>query len=1521
MEASVLRLYCFCPALTAATGCTRDTGDPDGTVVNSCAARITKRDLYIRVRIGSEYADVLAVKLTAPTLASLAEAARKKDSSLLLPTVVRFNGAVLSDDDDLVDFLPDVNVRTSTLTALVVLSARKSGRPAVAHGPVDRLESNERVDVFLASRATPAVAHETVLAPHQVMLSYNWGVKTATGKYDMQELVKCIAAELKSINLSVWMDVDKMNGVIIDTMAGAVKNCQVFVPVVTTKYQESPNCKLEFDYAVALKKSIAPVYAVEDSELHGDGIHMVTLPHIQARLASIFSKCRESLDFRSHADWDSQMTVLKREILAKLNSSSHDAEQSAVVEQSDAATPPSVLRPTVPAALPTSVIASKQSPATIDLAVSPVAVPARVSQAPSVARGTAAASTQPSASLDHYLMHELEEWLNPVSFVSDMAAYASQYVPGTREWAVDAIGKQFAGDANVVWLNGAAGVGKSLVAYLTARSPPSGFTLLSAFFCKHYDEQKNNAKQLVCRLVYDLASLSPAACHQLHSLMQQDKDHCKRNPNALSILDKPIVAFSSLFLELLPLLDTSSGLQSLSDPVSAVSPQATATRYLIVIDALDECGTQGDPIRNELLSLLASLNTGFSIAAAKLPPFVKILTTGRPEADIWRVMESLRTDSLEPTAAANIRDIELFVQHEVAHFPYSLGPQTDKCCQLLTEYSEYVFVAARVLCSQVRTIVDSNHGVDRLDLVALVANLSASLDDQYARILDSNIKRNDIADLDVYMKFMYVLLAAKIPLDCANIAVLTDLMPAGVQLIISKLHSLLLISPDGKVTVLHKSVKDFLTSQARCTVPAFHVSLVKANVFVAQRCLAVLNDQLHHNIFGLPSVSEPVQPKKQELLSKLSPAVRYSCLHWATHLLDAANLNQHEIPHMLSTTEPVITDFCTNKLLQWLEVMTVEKQLSQLMESCANLVKLMESVSGLEAPIQKLKPHNFSHTKDLHQVPDATGALAAAKDVSYTLITAGASYLSLARELLTDVARLAARFHPALDFNPLHIYQSALTFTPQQTKLCQLYHSLAGGKVTASPDLTWGPLVSSMFGHSDPVTSVAFNHDGSLIASGSRDKTVRVWNPLSGALVSEMKGHSHHVNSVAFNHDGSLIASGSRDKTVRLWNPLSGTLVSELKGHSDYVNSVTFNHDGSLIASGSSDSTVRVWSPVSGDLVSEIKGHSDRVNSVAFNHDGSFVASGSNDCTVQVWNPLSGALVSKLKGHSHHVNSVAFNHDGSLIATGCADETVRVWNPLSGALVSELKGHSHHVNSVAFNGSLIASGSHDSTVRVWNPLSGALVSELKGHSGWVRSVAFNHDGSLIASGSYDKTVQIWNPLSGALFSQLKGHSDYVNSVAFNHDGALIASGSADKTVRVWNTLSGTLVSELKGHSGWVQSVAFNHDSALIASGSADKTIRLWNPLSGALVSVLEGYCGGSVKSLAFQEFQEPPADSALEPSLKFSDNSGWLGLGSASSKLLWVPLAPSLEYAFSHSAFACGFPDGKIVICVLQSPK
>ncbi|KAJ3200874.1 hypothetical protein HDU82_008533, partial [Entophlyctis luteolus] len=157
---------------------------------------------------------------------------------------------------------------------------------------------------------------------------------------------------------------------------------------------------------------------------------MVTSLLIQAQVGHIFAHCRTSLDFTSHTDWDNQIAVLKQEIFAKLTANTA-----------------SVTRATAP-------------PSTPNLPAS-------------------------SSDYYYYLKCQLKDWLSLVSFESDKAAYASQYVLCTCEWAVDAIGQQFEGNANVVWLNRAAGVGKSLMAYLAARSPPAGFTLLSAFFCKY----------------------------------------------------------------------------------------------------------------------------------------------------------------------------------------------------------------------------------------------------------------------------------------------------------------------------------------------------------------------------------------------------------------------------------------------------------------------------------------------------------------------------------------------------------------------------------------------------------------------------------------------------------------------------------------------------------------------------------------------------------------------------------------------------------------------------------------------------------------------------------------------------------------------------------------------------------------------------------------------------------------------------------------------------------------------------
>jgi WD40 repeat protein/subtilase family serine protease len=401
-----------------------------------------------------------------------------------------------------------------------------------------------------------------------------------------------------------------------------------------------------------------------------------------------------------------------------------------------------------------------------------------------------------------------------------------------------------------------------------------------------------------------------------------------------------------------------------------------------------------------------------------------------------------------------------------------------------------------------------------------------------------------------------------------------------------------------------------------------------------------------------------------------------------------------------------------------------------------------------------------------------------------------------------------------------------------------------------------GALVRTLTGHTGGVTSVAFSPDGRLLASGSGlgDRTIRLWRVSDGALVRTLTGHTDWVNSVAFSPDGSLLASGSRDRTIRLWRVSDGALVATLTGHTGGVTSVAFSPDGSLIASGSGDNTIKLWRVSDGALVATLIGHTDWVNSVAFSPDGSLLASGSRDRTIRLWRVSDGALVATLIGHTDWVNSVAFSPDGSLIASGSGDNTIKLWRVSDGALVATLTGHTDSVYSVAFSpdGSLIASGSGrgDRTFRLWRVSDGALVRTLTGQTSSVTSVAFSPDGRLLASGIWDRTIKLWRVSDGALVATLTGHTWYVTSVAFSPDGSLIASGSGDNTIKLWRVSDGALVATLIGHTDSVYSVAFSPDGRLIASGSRDGTIRLWRVSDGALVATLTGHTW-YVTSVAF----------------------------------------------------------------------
>ncbi len=197
-----------------------------------------------------------------------------------------------------------------------------------------------------------------------------------------------------------------------------------------------------------------------------------------------------------------------------------------------------------------------------------------------------------------------------------------------------------------------------------------------------------------------------------------------------------------------------------------------------------------------------------------------------------------------------------------------------------------------------------------------------------------------------------------------------------------------------------------------------------------------------------------------------------------------------------------------------------------------------------------------------------------------------------------------------------------------------------------SDDGDWRGEVS---GHTDTVQSLAFKPNSYLLASGSEDDTIRIWdvgdiNNLRH--VRTLRGHTRDVYSVAWSPDGRTLASASGDGTVRLWNPNNGINFAILRGHADWVTCVAWSPDGSILASGSRDKTIRLWNP---DTHGTRRVLNATVYSLAFHPNGQTLASGT-DNSLFLWNPNTGARKAVLGLWRSVVSALAFSPNGQILA-------------------------------------------------------------------------------------------------------------------------------------------------------------------------------------------------------------------------------------------------------------------------------
>jgi guanine nucleotide-binding protein subunit beta-2-like 1 protein len=282
-----------------------------------------------------------------------------------------------------------------------------------------------------------------------------------------------------------------------------------------------------------------------------------------------------------------------------------------------------------------------------------------------------------------------------------------------------------------------------------------------------------------------------------------------------------------------------------------------------------------------------------------------------------------------------------------------------------------------------------------------------------------------------------------------------------------------------------------------------------------------------------------------------------------------------------------------------------------------------------------------------------------------------------------------------------------------------------------------------------------------MIISGSRDKTIIVWNLTReseqnyGQPRRCLTGHAHFVQDLVVSSDGQFALSGSWDGTLRLWDLNFGTTTRRFVGHTKDVLSVAFSADNRQIVSGSRDKTIKLWNTL-GECKYTIdeNGHTEWVSCVRFspNTQNPIIVSGGWDKLVKVWSLTNCKLKANLVGHTGYINTVTVSPDGSLCASGGKDGTARLWDLNEGKHLYSLDA-GEIIHSLVFSPTRywLCAATQDS-VKIWDLESKLLVAQLdknipdfqaKTTTPAVVSLAWSADGTTLFAGYTDNLIRVF----------------------------------------------------------------------------------------------------------------------------------------------------------------------------------
>ncbi|CAM1509539.1 Fc.00g032780.m01.CDS01 [Cosmosporella sp. VM-42] len=945
-------------------------------------------------------------------------------------------------------------------------------------------------------------------------------------------------------------------------------------------------------------------------------------------------------------------------------------------------------------------------------------------------------------------------------------------------------------ESRLLWIKGDPGKGKTMLLCGIIDEFKKAEMPLSYFFCQATEADLSNEIAILRGLIYVLVDQQPA----LISFIRREYD--KEGPKLFEGINASV---------------------SLAEILTAMLQEPSLQNAILVVDALDECiTTDRDKIIQLIVKLSGSSSAKWLISSRNWPEIEQQLWS----AEKVKVQLELNRESISKAVHSYIgRKVDDLARYK--RF-YDESLKTD-IIEYLVSNSDDTFLWVALVCQRLAAPSVRK----RRDIRAELGKFPPGLVPFYQRMIEDTLTSEDSQLLQQVLATICVVERPITTIELRNLVqALQDYEDDELEDIIDSCGSFL-TKRDDVVYFVHQSAKDFLLTRGRGHIFADGIENQHYEVFT--RSIVALEKHLKRDIYGQETPGRLIDEISKPNPDPLRP-VAYSCVYWCHHLI-ASDLSNSENMRDLQD----VLSFLMNKVLYWLEAMSLLRSLSTAVRLIAELVP---ALGNIEMPQLK--------------------------------------------ELVQDAHRFMLSYSSIVEKAPFQLYASALIFSPTCSKIRQQFRKEEPRWISLKPEMEKhrDNCLQNLEGHTRKIFSLNFSPDGKMLASASWDSTIRIWDLNSGNYIRKLHfERSFTLVAAAFSPDFLQVATAltySEDLELpsryvarwrfylEIWSLVTCTRIKTLMNIATSRNSTAWPHlafsaDGRILAVAS-EKEVTMWDVATGVCAQTQQKHEHDVSSIAFSPDGKQLATGTAAGTAKVWDLASG----KCKHTIHDPRPWApfgmlltFSPDGRRLVTTGTDPPAKIWNLATGECIQTLKGNAQHVVAVSFlaDTNMLLADTGGDGIRFWDD-AGTFIKTFDSQEEY-RWLANSPAGNRLAVAHNDGAIRILDldailsstePIDAtrkmadeqAALVQNTARSlqpDVTDAgphipliLKFSPDGKTLASCSSAE-VNIWNLETGSCVissSDVPYSTYRPGTVAFSHDSQLVAFELKDGKKGIWD---------------------------------------------------------------------------------------------